>query len=121
MDLVSGKRNKLRLGYCIVRNRGQSELSTDSTERYTVESSFFNQAPWSALAKDRVGVSALKERLQELLVEITRREFPKVKQEIDRQLTACKKSLAALGPDRLFIRATAQIPAGDGHSCAEAN
>jgi hypothetical protein len=100
IDLVLGKRNQLRLGYCIVRNRGQAELSTGSSERSAVESDFFNQAPWSTLDKDRVGVSALKERLQELLVEITRREFPKLKSQIDHQLVTCKGKLAALGPDR---------------------
>ena len=100
IDLVKGKKNKLKLGYCIVRNRGQSELSTAASERSAVENSFFNRAPWSALDKNRVGVSALKQRLQELLVDITRREFPKVKSEIDHQLASCRESLAALGPDR---------------------
>jgi Dynamin central region/Dynamin family len=100
IDLIIGKRHPLRLGYCIVRNRGQAELDTASSERSAVESNFFNQMPWSTLDKDRVGVSALKERLQELLVEITRREFPKLKSQIDQQLAACKGKLAALGPDR---------------------
>lgn len=100
IDLVMGKRHPLRLGYCIVRNRGQAELNTASSERSAVESHFFNQTPWSTLDKDRVGLLALKERLQELLVEITQREFPKLKSQIDQRLAACKGKLADLGPDR---------------------
>jgi hypothetical protein len=100
MDLVQGKRNKLRLGYCIVRNRGQKELSSSCTDRFHKEREFFNKTPWLSLDRDRVGVSALKGRLQELLIDITRREFPKVKMQIDQQLAKCKESLAALGPDR---------------------
>jgi hypothetical protein len=97
---VPGKRNKLHLGYCIVRNRGQAELNTDTAERTGVENDFFNKGPWTSLDKDRVGLRALKERLQELLVDITRREFPKVKHQIDRQLALCKENFVALGPDR---------------------
>jgi hypothetical protein len=79
---------------------GQAELSTATSERSAVEKAFFNRAPWSIIDKKRVGVSALKQRLQELLVDITRREFPKVRSEIEHQLVSCKESLAALGPDR---------------------
>lgn len=61
--LVLGKRNQLRLGYCIVRNRGQAELSTRSPERSAVESDFFNQVPWSSLDKDRVRVSTSKRKI----------------------------------------------------------
>jgi hypothetical protein len=37
MSLVDGKQNPLRLGYCIVRNRGHSELSSDSIARHRKE------------------------------------------------------------------------------------
>jgi hypothetical protein len=59
IDLVLGKHNRLHLGYCIVRNRGQSELSTKSSERQTVEDAFFSKGPWAAVDKDCVGVAAL--------------------------------------------------------------
>jgi hypothetical protein len=100
IGFVLGRQNKLRLGYCIARNRGQAELSTDSSERSAVENAFFSQGPWSVIDKHRVGVSALKGRPEEVLIEITRREFPKVKLQIDRQLATRRESLAALGPDR---------------------
>ncbi|KAH6680938.1 P-loop containing nucleoside triphosphate hydrolase protein [Halenospora varia] len=74
-DLIDkeGKRNQLRLRYCIVRNRGQSELLSDASKRYRKEKEFFAMEPWSR-------------RLQELLVSITRQEFPKVQAQIRRFL-----------------------------------
>jgi hypothetical protein len=100
MSLVEGKRNQLLLGYCIVRNRGQSELSSDSTTRYIKEKDFFSTVPWSRLDRERVGTPALQRRLQELLVGITRREFPKVQTQIVQQLSSCRKRLEGLGADR---------------------
>jgi hypothetical protein len=100
MSLVEGKRNPLRLGYCIVRNRGQSELSSDAVTRHRKEKDFFSTEPWSRLDRDRVGTPALQRRLQELLVSITRREFPKVQTQIVQQLSSCRKRLEGLGADR---------------------
>ncbi|KFY31209.1 hypothetical protein V493_01317 [Pseudogymnoascus sp. VKM F-4281 (FW-2241)] len=100
IDLVMGKRNKLKLGYCIVRNRSQKELNTDSDSRTRKERSFFGTDPWSSLPKDRVGVDALKSRLQDLLSEIVQREFPKIKRQIEQRLTLCKKNLCSMGADR---------------------
>lgn len=42
----------------------------------------------------------MKDRLRELLVDITRREFPIVRSEIDKKLSACQKELQLLGPSR---------------------
>lgn len=100
IDLVMGKRNKLKLGYCIVRNRSQKELHTDSDSRTRKEHNFFSTDPWSSLPKDRVGVEALKSRLQDLLSEIVQREFPKIKRQIEQRLVLCKKNLYAMGADR---------------------
>jgi len=91
MDLVHGTKNKLNLGYCMVRNRGQQEKALSSTDRRQNERHFFSTSPWSALDKSRVGIPALQDRLRELLVDITRREFPNVKYEIDRRLSDCER------------------------------
>ncbi|CZS92510.1 related to vacuolar sorting protein VPS1, dynamin, and related proteins [Rhynchosporium agropyri] len=50
--------------------------------------------------KDRTGIPALKIRLQEVLATHTRREFPKVKSELNRRLKACRSSFATLGASR---------------------
>jgi hypothetical protein len=100
IDLVMGKRNKLKLGYCIVRNRAQNELNTDSDSRARQEINFFNTAPWSSLPKNRVGVDALKRRLQDLFFEVVQREFPNIKRQIEKRLTVCKKDLSRMGAER---------------------
>ena len=100
LSLVEGNRNPLRLGYCIVRNRGQSELATDSAARHKKETDFFAAEPWSRLDRERVGTTALQRRLQSLLASLTRREFPRVQTQIMQQLSSCRKSLESLGADR---------------------
>ncbi|KAG0645619.1 Interferon-inducible Mx [Hyphodiscus hymeniophilus] len=100
MDLVNGKRNPLHYGYCIVRNRGQSELSSNSKTRGAKEKEFFSAEPWSRLDPDRVGTPALQRRLQQMLIGLTRREFPKVQIQISKELSSCRKHLESLGPSR---------------------
>src|SRR5277367_2562161 len=63
------------------------------------EAEFFNSSPWSS-DKSRVSIFALKARLIELLNETTRREYPRVDQEIARQLTERERKLPSLGPGR---------------------
>lgn len=100
IDLVREKKNPLRLGYCIVRNRGQQEVSVNSFNRHQRESEFFLTKPWDALDKHRVGIMALKDRLRELLIDTTRREFPMVRAEIEKRLSSSQKELDSLGPSR---------------------
>ena len=79
IELIEGKRHKLTLGWCLVRNPGQKDLNNPSGDRNAVEKAFFKtEAPWNSLDKDRVGVGALRVRLQKILASHIRREFPKV-------------------------------------------
>jgi hypothetical protein len=100
IDLVRGRKNKLKLGYCVVRNRGKQERNATLAERHRVESEFFKADPWSSLDKDRVGISTLSPRLRDLLGRITRREFPTVVREITNRLLTCEEELRDLGPSR---------------------
>ena len=100
MDLVRGTKNKLNLGYCMVRNRGHQDKSLSTIDRHEKEKQFFNTAPWSTLDRERVGIPALQDRLRELLVDITHREFPNMKHEVDKRLLDCEQKLKSLGPAR---------------------
>jgi hypothetical protein len=103
IDLVQDRcEPKLRLGYCIVRNRGQQELDQHSSkaDRINMERMCFEKAPWAIIEKDRVGVDSLKFRLQEILQKITEKEMPNVRKEIHSRLSTCKKELGHLGLDR---------------------
>ncbi|KIM98383.1 hypothetical protein OIDMADRAFT_43388 [Oidiodendron maius Zn] len=97
MSFVQGKENSLKLGYYVLRNRGKLQESSTPEERDAAESEFFAQEPWSFLDRDHVGVHALKKRLQELLIDITRRELPNVRRQINARLDTCRKELTAMG------------------------
>ncbi|KAI1875074.1 uncharacterized protein JN550_002503 [Neoarthrinium moseri] len=95
-DLVLGKKRPLTLGYFLVRNRGATSGSIEQSELDRM----FQMQPWADLPQDRVGIAALKEQLGSLLVEITRREFPKLLREVGDQIRECKRELHSLGPSR---------------------
>lgn len=100
IDLVRGRKKKLKLGYCVVRNRGKQERNLTTAERNRLETSFFQETPWSSLEKSRVGISALSPRLRDLLSRITRHEFPAVVREINDRIVVCEEELRDLGPSR---------------------
>lgn len=79
MELVDGKKLGLKLGWSIVRNPGQQQLLEQSTDRDSAEARFFrDESPSNSLDKDKVGIGALKTRLQKIQSAHIRREFPKV-------------------------------------------
>lgn len=80
LGLIQGKRQDLKLGYCVVKNRGADDESSTLEKRNEEEVAFFRQEPWSAIASSkRVGIEALKVRLRDLLMSISKKEFPTVK------------------------------------------
>jgi Dynamin family/Dynamin central region len=79
IQLIKGVGHNLELGWYILRNPGQKELEQASTNRNAIEEIFFqNRCPWNKIDKERVGIEALKTRLQEILADKIRHEFPKV-------------------------------------------
>lgn len=85
VDIIEGKSHALNLGWCVVRNPGQqalvNSLSDASTnDRHVAEKAFFkSEQPWSSISKDRTGIEALRTRLVEILAEMIKREFPRVR------------------------------------------
>lgn len=95
-DLILGKKRPLTLGYFLVRNRGADggvTLQSDLDQA-------LRKQPWNDLPRERIGIAALKEQLGPLLVDMTRREFPKLLRDVGDQIKACKKELNSLGPPR---------------------
>ncbi|KAK4202445.1 P-loop containing nucleoside triphosphate hydrolase protein [Triangularia verruculosa] len=95
-SIVENKRKRLALGYYVVRSRGadQDDSGYESREH------MFNQDPWRRLDKGRVGVRALKSRLGELLGDMARREFPKLRKDVTDMLRVAEKERDDLGPAR---------------------
>ena len=100
MSFIRGEKSPLQLGYYVLRNRGKLQGKSSAEERDEAEREFFAQDPWSSLDRTHVGVESLKVRLQELLIEITKRELPLVKRQINERLQQCRKTLESMGADR---------------------
>jgi hypothetical protein len=102
LELVTNTKGKGRfeLGYTIVCNRSQSDLSITFDERNTKEVAFFTLAPWSFIPKERAGIAALKHRLNNLLVNITRQSFQGVAVDIRRKIETLEQQLDIIGPVR---------------------
>ncbi|KAL4868373.1 hypothetical protein BDV12DRAFT_197247 [Aspergillus spectabilis] len=98
MDLLLERRNILKLGYHVVKNRS-ADSDLDMSAHLADEAAFFTAPPWSAIP-DRCGISSLKTRLRELLMLISRRELGPVKFEIEGRLRKCRAELEVMGPAR---------------------
>lgn len=62
------------------KNRGVDDEGSNLEEHDAAEKAFFQQESWRAVAvlSKRVGVEALKVKLRDLLVGISKKECPKV-------------------------------------------
>ncbi|KAF3481522.1 dynamin family protein [Arthroderma uncinatum] len=81
------------------RTLGQ-DLLDQNTDRQSETRFFRDVSPWNTLEKERVGISALRTRLQEVITTRIRHEFPKVKAEISKRLQVSRRMLQALGTER---------------------
>ncbi|PVH71731.1 putative dynamin GTPase [Cadophora sp. DSE1049] len=95
---------KLKLGYFLLKNPSPAQLEAGITldERKRQELEFFSSPAWKEHRLDptRLGVTALREYLQELLDGHIERELPKVRSEIKSLLASTEAQLATLGEDR---------------------
>ncbi|KAI2637027.1 P-loop containing nucleoside triphosphate hydrolase protein [Hypomontagnella submonticulosa] len=101
IDLVTGKRSNLTLGYYIVKNRGPDDVDKTLEQGQFDERRFFSEAPWTALRNTgKAGITALKTRVRELLVDLIKKEFPKLKSDVVKELTALRSQLDKMGQSR---------------------
>ncbi|KAJ4414653.1 hypothetical protein N0V85_003047 [Neurospora sp. IMI 360204] len=101
-NLVAGRKKALNLGYYLVKNRGgdDDDNSEDDSGLRRKERDLFQQSPWCNLPQERVGVTALRERLQDLLGEITDKAYPELRSEARKKLAEARDQQDALGPPR---------------------
>lgn len=79
LDLLDGRTRAMKLGWHMIRNPGQLELSDKQLDRDALETDFFrSRVPWNSIDKEKVGINALRDRLKEVLSQLVKREFPKV-------------------------------------------
>ncbi|KFA70722.1 hypothetical protein S40288_07610 [Stachybotrys chartarum IBT 40288] len=102
VSLVEGNRKPLKLGYHVVTNRGGDDdgEEADASAAQREREAMFLEHPWGNLPGDRVGVHSLRERLEDLLGEITDRAFPELLRETRQKLGIAEKKLKELGASR---------------------
>ena len=100
IDLVKADGNVRGLGYTLVCNRSQSNLGASTAERNKIENAFFNAGLWSTLPKNRVGIAALKQRLNGLLVGVTRTTFADVMLDLEDRIQKVQLELDSIGLPR---------------------
>ncbi|RYP50966.1 hypothetical protein DL768_003632 [Monosporascus sp. mg162] len=101
IDYVSGKRGDLTLGYYIVKNRGSDETDMTLEQGLARERAFFGSAPWSILNHTRrAGMDSLKVRVRELLIDLIKREFPKLRADVYKEVADLRANRDKMGPSR---------------------
>ncbi|KAM3515076.1 hypothetical protein MY11210_001314 [Beauveria gryllotalpidicola] len=106
-SLVRGEQRPLNLGYHLVRSRGgDDEGNAFSDEERDSE---FKKQPWCTLPSDRLGVVALRQRLQHLLGDLTDKAFPKLRSSTRKLLREAQEHLANLGHSRQTMREQQQF------------
>lgn len=78
MKLVRGEAHKLKLGWYMVKNLSQKELSAGQDRDEFERNWFRSTAPWNKLDSAKVGIDALTKKLKDVLTKLTKDEFPKV-------------------------------------------
>ncbi|RYC64596.1 hypothetical protein CHU98_g1627 [Xylaria longipes] len=101
IDHVLGKRGDLTLGYYVVKNRGPDDGEKTLGQGQADERIFFSNAPWSVLAHTgKAGIGCLKQRVRDLLIDLIRKEFPKLKSEVSKELAIARAHHDEMGPSR---------------------
>ncbi len=105
--LVRGEKRPLNLGYHLVRSRGGDDEGNvfGDNERDIL----FKDEPWCTLPPDRLGVVALRQRLQHLLGDLTGKAFPKLRSETRHLLYRAQEDLARLGRSRQTMQEQQQF------------
>ncbi|KAI0421071.1 interferon-induced GTP-binding protein Mx2 [Xylaria grammica] len=101
IDHVLGKRGDLTLGYYVVKNRGPDDGDMTLEQGQAQERMFFASAPWSILSHTgRAGIGCLKQRVRDLLIDLIRKEFPKLKADVSKELSVVRAHHDEMGPSR---------------------
>ncbi|KAL2829301.1 P-loop containing nucleoside triphosphate hydrolase protein [Aspergillus pseudoustus] len=109
LDLLMGESLPLQHGWVLVRNLGKSEITSNEESRSDLEEKIIRHDCWKQTPREKFGYESLRRRVQEIVVEHTRRHFPEVRSEINKKLSVAKLALAGLGEERNNLKAQADF------------
>ncbi|POS76377.1 interferon-induced GTP-binding protein Mx [Diaporthe helianthi] len=100
LELARNEDVFLKLGWHVVKNRKFEERDFSIDERKSSEMAFFSTSNFRTLAKDNVGIDALRLRLSYLLFEHVKQELPRLQTDLERALQMARDELKTLGNSR---------------------
>ncbi|KAL3464549.1 P-loop containing nucleoside triphosphate hydrolase protein [Aspergillus heterothallicus] len=109
LDMLMGKALPLQHGWVLVRNLGKAEMTGNDESRGDLEEKLIRQDCWKPVPRERFGIESLRRRVQETVVEHTRRYFPEVRSEINKKLNEAKTALGVLGEERNNLKSQADF------------
>lgn len=100
IDLAQNKNIYFKLGWHMLKNRGDDEMSYTFTQRNKAETLFFSKGRYNDLPRENMGVDPLRERLSKLLLNHLIKELPSLKEEMSTKLQNTLEEIERLGEKR---------------------
>ncbi|KAI1941147.1 hypothetical protein LOZ66_001655 [Ophidiomyces ophidiicola] len=100
IDLARNQDIYFELGWHLLKNRGDTEHHDTPAERNLKEMAFFSTGNFKNLPQRMKGISSLRGRLSQLLLQHMRRELPLLKRELDDMAQNVHNELQILGRSR---------------------
>ncbi|KAF2499712.1 Dynamin family protein [Lophium mytilinum] len=102
-ELAQNRDIYFKLGWHMLRNRGDGELDSSFEQRNASEEAFFAEGNYRELPRDMIGISSLKTRLSQLQYDHLKKELPGLKKELDDKLKDVTENLDRLGRKRTTV------------------
>jgi hypothetical protein len=100
IELAQNKNIYFKLGWHMLKNRGDHEMNFSFAKRNAAERLFFSKGRYANLSRDCVGVDSLRERLSKLLLNHLINELPSLKNEMTTKLQDTRDEIVSLGERR---------------------
>lgn len=103
--LLMNQGTRFKLGWNVLHNRDYKTRNSTTEERDKAEEIFFQNDDWKRVAKDRLGVQALRKRLSDILFAHILKELPQLLQDVQNGIAECEQRLDSLGTSRHTLAA----------------
>jgi hypothetical protein len=104
LDLAQNNNVYFELGWHMLKNRADDEMTLSFEERNTKERIFFSTGSYRDLPSHMTGVDALRGRLSKLLYNHLKKELPGLRGELDSMIVSTIKELELMGQTRATIQ-----------------